>query len=55
MIIVKVGVRKFLKENEVRASSAIYGALDLAVQELLRKAAERAKANHRRVVTEFDV
>ncbi len=55
MFVIKAGIRRFLREHDARASHALYGALDLAVQGLLRKAVERAKANRKRIVTESDL
>jgi len=51
----KVEVREFAKKKDMRVSGDVFDALDRAVEDLLRKATERAKANGRKTVKNLDI
>ena len=51
----KVEVREFLKKYDLRVSGDLFDALDKAVEEILKKAAESAKANGRKTVKGVDI
>ena len=53
-LIYKSRVRELAKEAGIRISQDAIGNVDGRVKELVRKAAERAKANHRKTIQPQD-
>ena len=53
--ITKAGVREFAKRNDMRVSGEVFGALEKNIEELLRKATMRAKANGRKTLKAMDL
>ena len=53
--ITKGSVKTFLKQNKKRVATATYERLDSVVEELLKKACERAEKNGRHTVMPQDL
>ena len=51
----KVEVRNFAKSREMRVSGDVFEALDAAIELVLKKAAERSKANGRKTIKAVDI
>ncbi len=54
-MITKSVVAETAKKSGMRVSASVYNALDKAVQELLKKAVSRAKANGRKTIMDQDI
>ena len=53
--ITKSGVREFAKRTDMRVSGEVFGALEKFVEDALKKAAARAKANGRKTLKAMDL
>ena len=51
----KVEVKEYFKRHDLRTSGDVFDALDKAIEVILKKAAERAKANGRKTVKGVDI
>lgn len=51
----KVEVKEFIKKHGLRASAELFDALDKVIEDVLKKAVERAKANGRKTVKGIDI
>ncbi len=51
----KTEVREFVKKKGLRVSEEVFKALDKAVEEILKKAIERAKGNNRKTLRAIDI
>ena len=51
----KTEVREFAKRADLRVSGEFYGAIDRLFEELLSKAARRAKGNGRKTLKSVDL
>lgn len=55
MYVKKVEVRNFAKARDMRVSGDVYEALDMAIDELLKKAAVRSRDNGRKTIKAIDL
>jgi len=53
-LVVGSKIRELVKKNSLRLSADSIGALSKVVEEHLKKAAERCKANHRQTIRPAD-
>ena len=51
----KVEVKHFAKSREMRVSGDVFDALDAAIEVILKKAADRSKANGRKTLKAIDI
>lgn len=51
----KVEVKNFAKSREMRVSGDVFDALDAAIEIILKKAADRSKANGRKTLKAIDI
>lgn len=51
----KTEIREFAKRTELRVSGEFYGGIDRTIEELLSKAARRAKGNGRKTLKAVDL
>ena len=51
----RASIKQFLRQNKMRTSSEVYSAVDSQVEEMLKQACQRAKANGRHTVMGQDI